>query len=121
MGTYDPLIEASTLFVLRKHDNPNPSTMKCVFVLLALVAMTSAEGIYSDSKFFTGDLDNIQGANADIAKAAESLQTKEAAVATLVDQAAAIFTAEQALETAVDVAAYGNKFDLVNDDDTEIL
>jgi|ERR1712080_188301 len=110
MGTYDPLIEASTLFVLRKHDNPNPSTMKCVFVLLALVAMTSAEGIYSETKFFTGDLDSIQGANADIAKAAASLQMKEAAVADLVTGKESIFAAEQALETAVDVAAYSNSF-----------
>jgi|ERR1711890_4065 len=117
MGTYDPLIEASTLFVLRKHDNPNPSTMKCVFVLLALVAMTSAQGTYSESKFFENDLDSIQGANADIAVAAASLQKKEAAVEALVADKESIFAAEQALEAAVDLADYTNSFIGVATDD----
>jgi len=93
--------------------------MKCVYALLALVAMVSAQ-TQGPTLFFSGDLDGIQGANKDIATAAASLATKEAAVQILVDQATAINAAEEALETAVDVTAYSNSFKGVTDDDTPV-
>merc|ERR1712080_689788 len=120
MGTYDPLIEASTLCSSKTRQPQSINHEMCICPPCPCRNDFSRRYIFR-FKVLHGRSRNIQGANADIATAAESLQTKEAAVATLVDQAAAIFTAEQALETAVDVAAYGNKFDLVNDDDTEIL
>ena len=94
--------------------------MKCVFTLLALVAMVSAQE-FSPTLFFTGTLDGIQGANKDIDTAAGSLAQKEGAVQGLVDGASGVFAAEDALETAVDVTAYKNLFKRVVDDDSRLF
>jgi len=123
MGTNDPQIEAITSSVLREHNNPNPPIMKFVITLLALAALASAteetvavEGKYGDNKFFSGTLDNIQGALVDVKSAGEDLGAKEDQLDALVKDSMKIMSAETLLETAVEKAAYQNSFaDIVAD------
>jgi len=121
--TNDPQIEAITSSVLREHNNPNPPIMKFVITLLALAALASAteetvavEGKYGDNKFFSGTLDNIQGALVDVKSAGEDLGAKEDQLDALVKDSMKIMSAETLLETAVEKAAYQNSFaDIVAD------
>jgi len=95
--------------------------MKCVIVLIALAALASvdaapapdssdgtpaAEGKWSDSKFYTGTLDNAQGAIEDIGKADVRLAAKEEQLAGLVESASSLFNAETILEEATDATDY---------------
>merc|ERR1712141_468224 len=120
MGTNDPQIEAITSSVLREHNNPNPPIMKFVIALLALTALASAEkgqaetvavpGKYGTNTFFTGTLDNIQGALVDVKSAGEDLGAKEDQLDALVKDSMKIMSAETLLETAVEKAAYANSY-----------
>merc|ERR1712001_109376 len=117
MGTNDPQIEAITSSVLREHGNPNPPIMKFVITLLALAALASAteetvavEGKYGDNKFFSGTLDNIQGALVDVKSAGEDLGAKEDQLDALVKDSMKIMNAETLLETAVRKPDYKNSY-----------
>merc|ERR1712055_452318 len=95
---------------LLRHINPNPFTMKFALALIALAAMASvdaapAEGSWSDSKFYTGTLDNAQGAIEDIGKADVRLAAEEEH-AGLVESASSLFNAETILEEATDATDY---------------
>jgi len=120
MGTNDPSIEGITPSAIRKNNKDNSSIMKFVFALLALGALASVdalpEGTYTDSKFFQGDLDNIQGALIDAATAGRDLSAKEDQLYNLVQMSSTIMDAETILETAVDKTAYQNSYnDIVAD------
>jgi len=99
--------------------------MKCVIVLIALAALASvdaapapdssdgtpaAEGKWSDSKFYTGTLDNAQGAIEDIEKADKRLASKEEQLQGLVDGVTTLFQAETIMEDAVNDEDYANSF-----------
>jgi len=84
------------------------------FIALALFSCANAapapEGQFTDSKFFEGTLDSVQGAILDMLIAGENLDIMEAKLEELVRQKQVIFDAETILEAAVDAAAYDNEF-----------
>ena len=94
--------------------------MKFVFALLGLAALASVdaspEGTYGDSKFFQGDLDEIQGALIDVATAGEDLSKKEDQLYNLVGLSSTIMNAETTLEAAVDKDMYNNSFTEIETD-----
>merc|ERR1712018_51435 len=111
MGTFDLLVESITSSQLLRHINPNPFTMKFALALIALAVLASvdaapAEGSWSTSKFYTGTLDNAQGAIEDIGKADIRLAAKEEQLAGLVESASSLFNAETILEEATDATDY---------------
>ena len=79
---------------------------------LAVLALSNAApspaGIYSKSKFFEGNLDQIQGAIIDINRAGNDLGRMEVKLDELVKKKASIFKAETALSNAVDSSVYEN-------------
>ena len=83
------------------------------FIVLALFscgnnAAPYGNGIYTDSKFFEGTLDDIQGAIEDMLLAGEDLEVLEKKLEELVKQKQVIFDAESILEAAVDATGYND-------------
>jgi len=86
------------------------------FIALALFSCANAapapegNGKYTDSRFFEGTLDSVQGAIIDMLMAGEDLDIMEAKLEELVKQRQVIFDAETLLEAAVDASVYDNEF-----------
>jgi len=85
--------------------------MKFALALLALAVLASVDAApWSATEFYTGTLDDAQGAIEDIGKADARLAAKEGQLETLVAGATSLFEAETILEAATDATAYANEF-----------
>jgi len=90
--------------------------MKFVIALFALAALASVDAApaetptWSDNLFYTGTLDEAQGAIQDVGVAEKRLAAKEAQLETLVAGVTDLFIAEETLERAVNADEYANSF-----------
>jgi len=85
--------------------------MKFALALLALAVLASVDAApWSENSFYTGTLDDAQGAIVDIGVADARLAAKEGQLEGLAASASSIFNAETVLEAATDADAYDNTF-----------
>ena len=91
------------------------------FIVLALFycvannyAAPWGNGKYTESRFFEGTLDDIQGAIEDMLLAGEDLEVLEKKLEELVKQKGVIFDAEGILEAAVNATGYNNVWNTEN-------
>ena len=86
-------------------------------IVLGLIATVHTEsevvaeqGEFSDSKYFTNVLDNIQGALIDTVMGGEDLKVMISKLEALVDESSSFFLAESVAEYAVNKDAYSNSW-----------
>ena len=87
---------------------PYFTVMALFYCVANLDATPYGNGKYTDSKFFEGTLDDIQGAIEDMLLAGEDLEVLERKLEELVNQKHVIFDAEAILEAAVNATGYND-------------